>query len=72
MVARKRASVQLSKELVIDLFEAATRFRELVETLEVQLDSETILRIKRGEKEYRQGKFKVASKRGEIDRILSA
>ncbi len=72
MMARKRASVQLSKELVIDLFEAALRFRELVETLEVQLDSDTIRRIKRGEKEYRHGKFKVAADRGEIDRILSA
>jgi hypothetical protein len=48
MMARKRASVQLFKELVVDLFEAATRFRELVETLEVQLDCETVLRIKRG------------------------
>ncbi len=72
MMARKRASVQLSKELVIDLYEAALRFRELVETLEIQLDSDTIRRIKRGEKEYRQGKFKIASDRGEIDRILSA
>ncbi len=72
MMARKRASVQLSKELVIDLFEAALRFRELVETLEVQLDRDTIRRVKRGERQYKQGKFKVASNRGEIDRILSA
>ena len=59
------------KELITDLFEASLRFREVVETLEVQLDKETVRRIKIGEKEYQQHKYKVASTRLEIDKALS-
>lgn len=70
-MARKRASVQLPKEIIADLFEASLRFHEVVETLEVQLDKETVRRLKRGEKEYQQGKYKVASTRQEIDKVLS-
>jgi len=70
-VAKKRASVQLPKELVTDLFEASLRFHEVVATLEVLLDEQTVRRLKMGEKEYRQGKYRVASTRREIDEVLS-
>jgi len=70
-VAKKRASVQLPKELVTDLFEASLRFHEVVATLEILLDEQTVRRLKMGEKEYRQGKYRVASTRREIDEVLS-
>lgn len=67
----RRASVQVPKELVADLIESSLRFQEVVETLEVQLDKKTLRRLKAGDREYKQGKFKVASTREEIDRVLS-
>lgn len=70
-MAKKRASVQLPKELVTDLFEASLRFHEVVATLEILLDEQTVRRLKMGEKEYRQGKYRVASTRREIDEVLS-
>ncbi len=70
-MVRKGASVQLPKDLITDLFEASLRFHELVETLEVQLDQKTVRRLKVGEKEYRQGRYKVASTRREIEKVLS-
>lgn len=71
-MARKGASVQLPRELITELFEASLRFHEVVETLEVQLDKETVRRLKIGEKEYRQGKYKVASTRQKINKVLSS
>ena len=70
-VAKKESLLQLPKELIADLFEASLRFQEVVETLEVQLDKETVRRLKQGEREYRQGRYKVASRREEIERALS-
>lgn len=70
-MAKKEGSLQLPKELVADLFEASLRFQEVVETLEVQLDKETVRRLKQGEREYRQGKYKVASSREGIEKVLS-
>ena len=66
-----KRSVQVPKELITDLLEASLRFHEIVETLEVQLDKETLRRLKIGEKEYKQGKYRVASTRQEIDKVLS-
>jgi len=53
------------------LFEASLRFHEVVETLEVQLDRETIHRLKRGETEYKQGRYKIARTRQEVEKVLS-
>ena len=72
MVAKKGTSVLLPRELIEDLFEASLRFHEVVETLEVQLDNETVRRLKTGEKQYRQGQYKVASNREDIIKVLSA
>ena len=71
-MAKKESSVRLPKELVADLFEASLRFQEVVETLEVQLDKETVRRLKQGEREYREGRYRVASSLEEIERVLSA
>lgn len=70
-MAKKGATVQLPKELITDLLDASLRFHELVETLEVQLDKETVRRLKTGEKEYKEGKYRVASTHKEIDKVLS-
>lgn len=71
LLTRKAVTLRLPKELITDLFEVSLRFHEVVETLEVQLDKETVRRLKMGEEEYRQGKYKVASTRPEIDKVLS-
>lgn len=71
-MAKKESLLHLPKELIADLFEASLRFQEVVETLEVQLDKETVRRLKQGEREYRQGRYKVASSREEIESVLSA
>ncbi|MBI2184543.1 MAG: hypothetical protein HYU39_06250 [Thaumarchaeota archaeon] len=63
--------MQVPKKLITDLLEASLRFHEVVETLEVQLDKETLRRLKIGEKEYKQGEYRVASTRQEIDKVLS-
>lgn len=70
-MSKKESSVQLPKKLVADLLEASLRFQEVAETLEVQLDKETVRRLKQGEREYREGKYKVTSSREEIEKVLS-
>jgi len=44
----KERSVQVPKKLITDLLEASLRFHEVIETLEVQLDKETLRRLKIG------------------------
>ena len=70
-MAKKESSIQLPKGLIADLFEASLRFQAVVETLEVQFDKETVRRLKQGEREYVQGRYKVASSREEIEKVLS-
>jgi len=70
-VEGKGGSVQIPRKLITDLLEASLRFHEVVETLEVQLDKETLRRLKIGEKEYKRGGYRVASTRQEIDKVLS-
>jgi len=67
----KERSVQVPKKLITDLLEASLRFHEVIETLEVQLDKETLRRLKIGKKEYKQGEYRVASTQQEIDKVLS-
>ncbi len=71
-MVRKGSQVQIPEALLRDLYEASLRFLQVYETLEVQLDKETLRRLKKGEKEYQQGKYKVASSRHEISRVLSS
>jgi hypothetical protein len=69
--SRKRASIQLSKKLAEDLVEASTKVNEVLETLEVQLDKQTMRRLKTGEKEHRTDRFKIAHGEEAIDKVLS-
>lgn len=70
-MARKNSSIELPRELVADLFETSQKFRQLLETLEVELDPATLRRLKTGEKEYRTGKYKTASSPEQVHRVLS-
>ena len=56
LTSRRRTSIQLSKELAAELLAASIKVNEVVETLEVQLDKETLRRLKIGEKDYRLGR----------------
>lgn len=71
MAARKRTSIQISKELAADLVEASQKVSEVVETLEVQLDKDTLKRLRLGEKEYRSGRYKTARSKEELERALA-
>ncbi len=71
-MARRADSIQLPKDLVADLLESSLRFQEVAETLEVQLDKKTVRRLKTGDKELKKRKYKVASSREDINRILSS
>ncbi len=62
--------MELPKDFVQDLFEISLKFHELMETLEVQLNKATVRRLKIGESEHRQGKYKVASAKSEIGKVL--
>jgi len=71
-MARIADSIQLPKDLVVDLLESSLRFQEVAETLEVQLDKKTLKRLKTGDRELKKRQYKVASSREGIDRILSS
>jgi exonuclease VII small subunit len=68
---KRSSSIQISKELASDLAEASAKVNEVLETLEVKLDKQTLRRLKLGEKEYRTGKYKVARTQAQIDKVLS-
>jgi hypothetical protein len=70
--ARRRTSIQLSKELASDLAEASTKVSAVLETLEVQLDKQTMRRLKIGEKELKSRKYKLARTEAQIDKVLSS
>ncbi len=72
ILSKKRPTIQLSKELATELLAASIKVNEVVETLEVQLDKETVRRLKIGEREYSRGQYKVARNAAEIDRILAS
>ena len=67
-----KKTMELPKDFVEDLFKVSLKFHELIETLEVQMDKATVRRLKIGESEYKQGKYKVASTKSEIDKVLVA
>jgi hypothetical protein len=65
-------TVRLPKVLVEEMYRASVRFTELLETLEVVLDKETMRRIKIGEVQYRKGQYVVAKGTRQIRKVLSA
>ncbi len=71
-MARKAESIRLPRQVVEELFRTSLSFTELVETLEVLVDKETVRRLKLGEEEYRKGKYLTASTKEEINAIFSS
>ena len=68
---KKRTSIQLSNDLATELLEASIKVNEVVESLEVQLDKETMRRLKLGERQNSLSQFKVAKNPAEIDTIFA-
>jgi hypothetical protein len=72
LASKKRgSSIQLSKELATELLAASIKVNEVVETLEVQLEKDTVRRLKTGEKQYQRGQFRTAKTKADIDKVLS-
>jgi hypothetical protein len=57
---------------VARLYEASVRFEQIIETMEVLLDKETMQRIKLGEKQYRKKAYVLARDAEEIRKVLSS
>ena len=70
-LTKKRTSIRLSNDLATELLEASIKVNEVVESLEVQLDKETMRKLKLGERQYSRGQFKVAKNTAEIDTIFA-
>ena len=64
-------TIRLPKDVVEEMYRASVRFAELLETLEVPLDKETMRRIKLGERQYKRTQYVAAKGPREIRRVLS-
>ncbi len=62
-------SVRLPKKVVEELLKTSLEFTEVIERMEVLLDEKTVNRLKRGEREYKSGKYITATKT-EVDKVL--
>ncbi|MGH9922464.1 MAG: hypothetical protein ACRD38_06910 [Nitrososphaerales archaeon] len=69
-MAKTSDSVRLPKKMLEELFKTSSEFTEVIERMEVLLDKETIERLKRGQKEYRAGKYTTATKT-QVDKVLA-
>jgi len=64
-------SVRLPKKVIEELLKTSLEFTEVIERMEVLLDDKTVNRLRRGEREYKSGKYITATKT-EVDKVLSA
>lgn len=71
MTTRTEA-VRVPRLVIEEIYRAGLRFAEVLDTLEVLLDKETMRRIKLGEKQYRGRQYVVAKNRQAIRKLLSA
>ena len=65
------SSVRLPKKVIEELLKTSLEFTEVIERMEVLLDDKTVNRLRRGEREYKSGKYITATKT-EVDKVLSA
>lgn len=65
-------TVTIPKAVVEEMYRTSVRFGELLETLEVLLDKETMRTIKIGEAQYRRRQYVVAKETQEFRKVLSA
>ncbi len=64
-------TIKLPKNFVEEIYRTSVRFAELLETLEVLLDKNTMRRIKLGEQKYRRKQYVAAKGSREIRRVLT-
>jgi hypothetical protein len=69
-MAKTSDSVRLPKKVVEELLKRSLDLTEVIETMEVLLDKETVKRLKRGEREYRSGKY-ITATRTQVDKVLA-
>ena len=62
----------MPREMVEALLKTSLSLTELLETMKVALDKDTVRRLKLGELEYKKGKYVTASSREEIHKVLSS
>ncbi len=62
-------SVRLPKKVIEELLKTSLEFTEVIERMEVLLDDKTMKRLRRGEREYKSGKYITATKT-EADKVL--
>ncbi|MGP8070786.1 MAG: hypothetical protein ACLP5V_12945 [Candidatus Bathyarchaeia archaeon] len=70
-MATSTQTIRLPKDFVEEIYRTSIRFAELVETLEVLLDKNTMRRIKLGERQYRRKQYVSAKGQREIRRVLA-
>lgn len=68
-MAKISGSVRLPKKVLEELLKTSLEFTEVIERMEVLLDEKTVNRLKRGEREYKSGKYITATKT-EVDKVL--
>ncbi len=69
-MVKTSGSVRLPKKVVEELLKTSLEFTEVIERMEVLLDDKTVKRLKRGEREYKSGKYITATKT-EVDKVLA-
>lgn len=69
-MAKTSGSVRLPKEVVEELLKTSLKFTEVIERMEILLDEKTVNRLKRGEREYKSGKY-VTTTKSEVDKVLA-
>ncbi len=62
-------SVRLPRKVIEELLKTSIEFTEVIERMEVLLDDKTVKRLRRGEREYKSGKYITATKT-EVDKVL--
>ena len=65
-------TVRLPKAVVEEMYRTSVRFAEVLETLEVLLDKNTMRRIKLGEQQFRRKRYVTAKGPNEIRKVLSS
>jgi hypothetical protein len=64
-------TIKLSKGVVEEMYRTSIRFAEVLETLEVLLDKNTMRRIKLGEQQLRRKQYVTTKGPREIRKVLS-
>ena len=71
MVPALGESVVIPKDLLRDLYIGLVKVEEVLATLEELFDKEGLQRIKKAEKEYKEGKYVTVRDSSEIKKLIS-